>query len=189
MSDASADRPIATPSQTVGPFFQVWLRNHDPLGGLASADTPGERLRLRFVVLDGDGAPVRECLVEIYQADADGEYGRPTFTGFGRLPTDGDGACVFETIRPGHVKAADGQLQAAHVNVCLFARGLLRHLYTRIYFAGDPHLETDAILALVPPDRRCTLIATARDAGKDATPMFESVIRLQGDGETAFFDL
>ena len=187
MTNAAADWPIATPSQTVGPFFQVWLRSHDPLGVLASADTPGERLRLRLVVLDGDGAPVPDCLVEIYQADADGEYGRPSFTGFGRLPTEADGGCVFETIRPGHVRAADGRLQAAHVNVCLFARGLLRHLYTRIYFAGDPYLETDAILALVPPDRRHTLIAMAADA--DAAPMFECVIRLQGEGETVFFDL
>lgn len=189
MSDAAADRPVATPSQTVGPFFQVWLRDHEPLGVLASADTRGDRLRLRLVVLDGDGAPVPDCLVEIYQADADGEYGRPSFTGFGRLPTDSDGACVFETIRPGHVKGSDGHPQAAHVNVCLFARGLLRHLYTRIYFGDDPHLDTDAILALVPADRRRTLLASGRDPDMGGAPMFECVIRLQGDGETVFFDL
>jgi protocatechuate 3,4-dioxygenase alpha subunit len=104
----------------------------------------------------------------------------------GRLPTDAQGSCTFETIRPGRVADGRGGLQAAHVNLCLFARGLLRHLYTRMYFAGDPALGDDALLAHVPEDRRETLLAIA-DPGAPATWSF--AIRLQGDRETVFFDL
>src|SRR5207344_681293 len=115
------------------------------------------------------GVPVPDALVELWQADADGVYVRPEdprdvlapagFCGFGRLPTGADGACVFETIRPGAERDAQGRPQAPHINVCLLARGLLRQIYTRIYFAGDPALETDAVLALVPGERRRTLQA------------------------------
>ena len=189
MTDSAADRSIATPSQTVGPFFQVWLRNQDALGILAGPDTRGERLRLRVVVVDGEGAAVPDCLIEIYQANPDGEYGRGSFSGFGRLPTGPDGACEFETIRPGAVRTAEGVVQAPHVNVCLFARGLLRHLYTRVYFPDDPHLDADPILALVPPDRKRTLIAAPVATAPNVPRTFECVIRLQGKDETVFFDL
>ncbi|NUR54794.1 MAG: protocatechuate 3,4-dioxygenase subunit alpha [Acidobacteria bacterium] len=189
MTGTAADRSIATPSQTVGPFFEVWLRSHHALGVLAGPETRGERLRLRVVVVDGDGAVVPDCLIEIYQADHDGEYGRESFSGFGRLPTGADGACEFETIRPGAVRSAAGIVQAPHVNVCLFARGLLRHLYTRVYFPDDPHLDADPILALVPPDRKHTLIAAPVGEGASVPRTFERVIRLQGDDETVFFDL
>jgi protocatechuate 3,4-dioxygenase alpha subunit len=189
-------RLIATPSQTVGPFFHFGLAENASLGRLAGPRTNGERITLRIRVLDGDGLPVPDSLIELWQADADGRYVRPAgtgsintppdFTGFGRLPTSADGSCVFETIRPGRVADADGVLQASHIDVCAFARGLLRHLYTRIYFAGDGGLETDAILALVPPDRRQTLMATQASSG---SPEWTFDIRLQGDGETVFFDL
>ncbi len=171
---------IATPSQTVGPFFHFGVAADDRLGAPA-ASAVGERLHLHVRVVDGAGMPLPDALVEIYQANAAGEYGTPGFDGFGRLATHADGTCVFETIRPGRVAG-----QAAHVNVCLFARGLLRHLYTRVYFAGDPDLEHDALLSLVPAERRATLFATP-SAGASGSWRWE--IHLQGPHETVFFDL
>jgi protocatechuate 3,4-dioxygenase alpha subunit len=192
-------RLTATPSQTVGPFFHFGLGENAALGRLAGPQTKGERIFLDIGVFDGDGEPVSDSLVEIWQADADGRYVRPAspaigdawrtppeFTGFGRLPTGTDGVCRFETIRPGRVADAQGALQAAHINVCLFARGLLRQLYTRIYFTGDPALEGDAIYEMVPADRRETLLA-ARVTGDPCRWRFD--VRLQGEGETVFFDL
>jgi protocatechuate 3,4-dioxygenase, alpha subunit len=181
-TDAPRERPVATPSQTVGPFFHFGLTTNAGLGVVAppAAGTP---MRLRVTVLDGEGAPVPDAMIELYQADAQGVYARAPFTGFGRLPTGEDGSCVFETIRPGAVADGRGGLQAPHVNVCLFARGLLRHLYTRIYFAGDA-LEGDPILALVPEERRQTLVASPGDDGA-----FAIAVRLQGEQETVFFDV
>jgi len=182
---------IASASQTVGPFFHVGPGASDRCGVVAGPGVPGERIRLCIRVLDGDGAPVDDAMVEIRQADAQGadapaparpEDPPPAFTGFGRLSTSKDGDCCFETIRPGAPAAAAG---AAHVTVCLFMRGLLRHLYTRIYFAGDPALDRDPILSLVPADRRPTLLA--QRAGDGAT--WDFVVRLQGNHETVFFDL
>ena len=191
--DQVPDRLIATPSQTVGPFFHFGLADHATLGCLVRPDTRGERIRLKIRVFDGDGAALPDALVELWQADADGVYVRPDdprdllapagFCGFGRLPTGADGACVFETIRPGAVRDADGQPQAAHINVCLFARGLLRQVYTRIYFAGDAMLDSDRVLALVPESRRQTLVA------RPESGQWVFDVRLQGDGETVFFDL
>jgi protocatechuate 3,4-dioxygenase alpha subunit len=187
---------VATPSQTVGPFFHVGLAENAMLGRLAGPHTKGERIVLDIAVFDGDGRPVPDSLIEIWQADADGHYVRPAsrdaalappeFCGFGRLPTGTDGGCRFETIRPGRVAGAQDVLQAPHFNVCLFARGLLRQLYTRIYFAGDAALESDAILQLVPADRRETLLASP---APDAPGRWRFDIRLQGDRETVFFDL
>ena len=184
---------VASASQTVGPFFHVGPARTDHLGRMASADTPGEAMHLRVRVVDGDGAPVDDALVELWQADAGGTFSTPPaagqeppgFSGFGRLATDDDGWCTFETIRPGGETGASGEHQAAHFNVCLFMRGLLRHLYTRIYFAGDPALESDPLLGLVPEARRGTLLA---HPCADGTTL-EFTVRLQGDGETAFFDL
>ena len=142
-------------------------------------------------MLDGDGAPVPDAMVELRQADARGVYGPPparpddpppSFGGFGRLHTSTDGDCCFETIRPG---APAGTAGAAHVTVCLFMRGLLRHLYTRLYFEDDPALDRDPILSVVPAERRSTLLA--RRAADGAT--WDFVVRLQGPGETVFFDL
>jgi protocatechuate 3,4-dioxygenase, alpha subunit len=176
---------IATPSQTVGPFFHFGIAPDDRLGTLA-ASAVGERLHLRIRVCDGAGMPLPDAMIEIYQANAAGEYGSAGFSGFGRLSTRADGVCVFETIRPGRVADAAGRAQAAHIDVCLFARGLLRHVYTRVYFAGDPDLDGDPILSLVPPDRRATLLATPASG---ASGSWEWDIRLQGEHETVFFDL
>ena len=108
----------------------------------------------------------------------------PAFCGFGRLATDEDGVCTFETILPGRVLGNDGSLQAAHINVSVFARGVLQRLATRVYFDGDPALGDDPILALVSAERRPTLLAKEASAGNW---MFE--IHLCGEKETVFFDV
>lgn len=192
---------IPTASQTVGPFFHFALSANTTLGCLVHPGTAGDRIRLRVRVLDADGVPVPDALVELYHADADGKYAEPgesaalkgprhtmvdAFCGFGRLPTNTEGACVFETIRPGRVEGNAGVLQASHINVSLFARGLQRHLYTRIYFGGDAALTSDPVLAVVPVNRRETLMASP-GAGDPGLWTFD--IRLQGRGETVFFDL
>jgi protocatechuate 3,4-dioxygenase alpha subunit len=182
---------IATGSQTVGPFFHFGLATDASLGLIAGPDTPGERIRLVVRVIDGDGAPVPDALVELYQADAEGRYAersmppRTGFTGFGRLPTSDEGSCAFETIRPGAVRAGQGR-EAAHINMCLFMRGLLRHIYTRVYFAGDPLLDADPLLSLVPAGRRATLIAHPHPTDRG---VWVYDVRLQGEQETVFFDI
>jgi len=185
LGDRGQARHVAAPSQTVGPFFHFALAPDERLGSLA-ASAVGERLHLRVRVVDGAGMPLPDALIEIYQANAAGEYGAAGFSGFGRLATGNDGTCGFETIRPGRVAGAAGQTQAAHINVCLFARGLLRHLYTRIYFSGDPDLGADPMLAIVPAERRGSLLATPT-AG--ASGSWEWDVHLQGPHETVFFDL
>jgi protocatechuate 3,4-dioxygenase alpha subunit len=189
----SNDSPVATPSQTVGPFFHGGLATETLLGLMAGPQTPGERLRLRIRVFDGAGDPLPDALVELWQADAAGRYveqpdhvdAHPghAFRGWGRLPTSAAGECTFETIRPGATPADDGRQQAAHINVCLFFRGIMRHIFTRIYFADDPLLAADPVMALVPALRRQTLVAERMD------DMWAFDIRLQGERETVFFDL
>ncbi len=178
-----------SPSQTVGPFYAFALTQKAELGCLCSDGFEGERIRLRLRVTDGDGAPVTDGMMEIWQADAKGHYAHPEdprheaadpeFCGFGRLSTHEGGVCVFDTVRPG----AAGE-HASHVNVSIFARGLLNHLCTRVYFEGDPMLETDPVLALVPAERRETLIAR-RDPENAA--QWNLDIHLQGENETVFF--
>ena len=182
-------RRIATSSQTVGPFFHFGLAADPGLGQIVAPDAAGAHIQLRIRVLDGEGAPVPDALIELYHADADGQYDRGERErgsyGFGRLPTDADGTCTFATIKPGAVRSGTVE-QAPHVNVCLLSRGLLRQIYTRIYFEGDPGVATDPLLGIVPPDRRHTLVAHPAAAGNDT---WDFVIRLQGDDETVFFDL
>ncbi len=186
-----------TASQTVGPFFNFALTSSPSLGILAREGADGDRIRLAFRVVDGDGAPTPgDAMIELWQADARGRYAHardphsgeraPNFYGFGRLETDVDGECVFETVKPGPVPDGSGGVQAPHVNVIVLARGLLKHLYTRVYFAGDPANAHDPVLALVPEERRATLMASPA-AGQDNTWSIE--IRLQGESETVFFDV
>jgi protocatechuate 3,4-dioxygenase alpha subunit len=186
---------IPTASQTVGPFFNFGLTADARLGVIAAKDVDGDRIRLTFSVTDGEGAPTPgDCMIELWQADAAGRYAHPLdplhadarFHGFGRLETDQNGCCTFETVRPGRVAGPDGRLQAPHINVIVFARGLLRHLHTRVYFAGDPSNSLDPVLALVPDERRATLMAQPCESDFTAW-RFE--IRLQGDCETVFFDV
>jgi protocatechuate 3,4-dioxygenase alpha subunit len=147
-------------------------------------------------VLDGDGAPVTDAMVELWQANAAGKYDHPDdpqpiapdlhCTGFGRLGSDKDGLCIFETVKPGRVPGNDGAMQAPHLSVSVFARGVLKRLATRIYFAGDPANDADPILALVPAERRETLMA-ARDSSHSSDWHFD--IHLCGQHETVFFDI
>lgn len=186
---------IPSGSQTVGPFFNFGLTVNPALGRLAGAGVAGERIRLRFRVTDGEQAPTPgDAMIEIWQADAAGRYPHPAdprqgemhpeFIGFGRLETSAEGVCEFETIRPGRVPGTAGEWQAPHVNVLVFARGLLKQLHTRLYFAGDPANDTDGVLGLVPAERRTTLLAGEVEPG-----LWHMDIRLQGEGETVFFGL
>lgn len=202
MSIETADaRPDGlSPSQTVGPFFHYGLTpgtayGHVPVsvdGQVAAPGTPGEPIVLTGRVIDGAGDPVPDAMLEIWQADSDGRYahpddGRPqqsnSFTGFGRSDTTADGTYRFTTIKPGRVPGAGGGEQAPHILVAVFGRGLLKQLFTRVYFDDESSNAEDAILALVPEARRGTLIAK-RDGHT-----FTLDIRLQGEGETVFFDV
>lgn len=184
------------PSQTIGPFYHFGLTTNAALGCLARPEAKGERVRFRFRVLDGAGTAVPDAMIEIWQADASGAYDHPedpnrhahdpAFCGFGRLATDAEGCCTFETVRPGRVPDGRGGCQASHLNVSIFARGLLVRLSTRVYFEGDPALADDPVLSLVPEERRATLLGR-RDPAEAARWNFD--IRLQGEDETVFFDL
>jgi protocatechuate 3,4-dioxygenase alpha subunit len=160
----------------------------------------GERITIRGKVLDGDGEPVPDAVLEIWQADSAGRYPSefspqnsvsPRFLGFGRIETDDHGEFKFTTIKPGRVPAPEGSLQAPHIVVTLFSRGLLKPLRTRVYFPDEPGNVDDAVLRLVPPARRSTLLATrAGKRGAQNVPenAFDWDIVMQGDGETVFFD-
>ena len=180
-----------TASQAIGPYLRIGLT---PMfvTEIAGPDVPGERITLRGRVLDGDGRPVNDALIEVWQANAAGRYAHPDdtqekpltpgFQGFGRSPTDDDGAFRFTTIKPGSASGSDGQMQAPHLAVVVFMRGLLRQLVTRVYFPGDPANATDPVLQLVPVERRATLIARPAADGT-----LEWDIHLQGADETVFF--
>lgn len=180
-----------TASQTVGPYLRIGLT---PMfvTEIAGPEVPGEHFTIRGRVLDGDGKPVNDALVEVWQANVDGKYASPGdaqekpltpgFLGFGRSPTDDDGVFHFTTIKPGPVPSPDGSMQAPHLVVVVFMRGILRQLVTRLYFPGEPTNETDPILQLVPEERRATLIA--RPVGDGA---LEWNVALQGPDETVFF--
>jgi protocatechuate 3,4-dioxygenase, alpha subunit len=187
---------IPSASQTVGPFFNFALTTRAELGNLVPEGVKGERIRLRFRVIDGDGAPTPgDAMIELWQADSAGRYPHPAdargceaglFHGFGRQETDLDGCCTFETVKPGRVATPDAGLQAPHINVIVFARGLMMHLHTRVYFEGDPANAEDPVLLLVPEARRATLLAR-RDGSDPALWCFDVI--LQGDSETVFFDV
>ena len=192
--------PERTPSQTVGPYLHIGL-TQGAYGAreifsatVADPGLPGTHIRIEGRVFDGEGNIVPDAVLEIWQADPAGRYahpadGRPlasnSFRGFGRCPTDKDGGFAFATVKPGSVPGPGGTTQAPHINVGVFSRGLLKRLFTRIYFAGEPANAADPILALVPADRRATLLAKP-DAAKPN--VFRLDIRLQGPNETVFFD-
>ena len=202
MQGKGIDKGI-TPSQTVGPFFKYGLTpngaydwNDAFTGDLVTPDATGERIRVEGRVFDGGGQPVPDCMLEVWQADRQGRFADPQdkralpntkFRGFGRVGTDADGAYAFDTIKPGSVPDPGGKPQAPHLLIAVFARGMLRHLYTRIYFGDDAGNANDPVLALVPADRRATLIAE-REAG-NGSAVYKLDLRLQGDVETVFFDV
>ncbi len=187
-----------TSSQTVGPFFSpALLREGARRNVLTRPETSGERIRIEGRVLDGDGVPVPDAMVEIWQANAHGRYNHPadqgpaaldsSFLGFGRSDTEEDGSYWFETVKPGSVPFDAERLQAPHICVTVFARGLLNHLVTRLYFEDEPANAGDPVLQRVPEHRRMTLLAS-REPGS-ARVVYRFDIVLQGANETAFFNL
>ena len=194
--------PKQTPSQTVGPFFAYGLTPEQygydmaSLAGpqLAGEGVAGERITIEGRVLDGEGAPIEDSLIEIWQADAAGRYAEAedlrasnqAFTGFGRCGTgtDADKHFRFETVKPGPVD----EDQAPHITLVVFMRGLLSHVYTRLYFADEAEANArDPVLAQVPVERRDTLIAQREDGAEG--PLYRFDIHMQGERETVFFDL
>jgi protocatechuate 3,4-dioxygenase alpha subunit len=190
-----------TPSQTVGPFFHFCLTTVEHcIGCIAGPQARGERVWLRCRVFDGADSAVPDAMIEIWQADAEGRYysaedfqdnvqnntADPAWRGFGRMATREDGSCEFETIRPGRVPGPDDIFQAPHLDVAIFARGMLKQLFTRIYFADDPANQEDPVLQLVPQERRETLMAHS-DPAHPGHWHFD--VHLQGERETVFFDV
>jgi protocatechuate 3,4-dioxygenase, alpha subunit len=191
-----------TPSQTVGPFFAYGMTPEQygfeqmtsiASGAMAGVDTDGTRIRIEGRVFDADGAVVPDAMIEVWQADAQGRHAHPAdsrgsnagFSGFGRhgTGTDPENRFIFETIKPGAI----GDGQAPHLNLIVFMRGMPLHAYTRVYFPDEAEANgDDPVLALVPEDRRATLIAETRNGAPSRTYVFD--IHLRGDRETVFFD-
>jgi protocatechuate 3,4-dioxygenase alpha subunit len=192
-----------TPSQTVGPYFKYGLTPNgeyawnDAFGNdLVTRDTTGERIRIEGQVFDGDGQVVTDSMLEIWQADAQGRFSDPqdarslsnaAFRGFGRCGTDKQGGFSFITIKPGMVPGPSQKSQAPHILLAVYARGMTRQAQTRIYFSDESSNASDPILALVPAERRPTLIAERIAKDKDAVYRFD--VHLQGNNETVFFDI
>ncbi len=173
------DLPGVTPSQTIGPFWHLLF---DPAwSDLTRFGAEGERITVTGRLLDGDGAPVTDGCVELWQADPPAS---DRFPGFGRSATDTEGQFTFRTIRPGPVPGRGNALQAPHLAFGIFARGLLHRLVTRMYFTGEQLNEHDPLLTTIDdPAARATLIARADSGG------WQFDIRLQGEGETVFLDV
>jgi protocatechuate 3,4-dioxygenase, alpha subunit len=190
-----------TPSQTVGPYFAYGLTPEQygydyksiANGTMADGNTPGQRIRIEGRVFDGKGEIVPDAMIELWQADEQGRYAHPAdprssnaaFKGFGRTGTgtDPQSRFIFETIKPGSVDGA----QAPHINVIVFARGMLLHAFTRLYFSDEAAANArDAVLASVPENRRHTLMAKRDDK---APALYRFDIHLQGAEETVFFDV
>lgn len=198
-----------TPSQTAGPYvhiglapgaagFDIYARE---LGwDIAGPEAPGERIRVEGLVHDGTGAPVKDVLIEVWQADANGIYAHPEdpraqdvakgFRGWGRVITDFDtGLWGFDTIKPGPVKGRNGRMQAPHLSLWIVARGINLGLNTRLYFADEEQANAaDPVLNLIEQQhRRATLLA--RREMRDGKPLYRFDIHLQGDNETVFLDI
>ncbi|MGF6153346.1 protocatechuate 3,4-dioxygenase subunit alpha [Pseudomonas fluorescens] len=183
----------ATTSHTVGPYYHIgltWLNREN----LTVEQTLGERVTITGQVVDGNGDFVNDAMLEVWQANAAGKYDHPedeqdkpldpNFEGFGRVPVDAEGRFRFTTIKPGTVQGLKGSTQAPHLVVLVFARGLVKHLLTRIYFDGEPANTSDPLLACVPEGRRTTLMAKANGTGT-----LQWNVILQGtEAETVFFD-
>jgi protocatechuate 3,4-dioxygenase alpha subunit len=182
----------STPSQTVGPFFHIGCTKL-MVSNLASPSISGARITIEGRILDGNGNPVPDALIEIWQANSSGKYAHvedtqdkpldPDFKGYGRVATDQNGRFHFTTIKPGPVRGPDGSIQAPHLMIAIFMRGLLKRLASRIYFPGDPINTNDPVLNLVDPIRRATLIARITEG----TLRWDII--LQGKDETVFFDI
>jgi protocatechuate 3,4-dioxygenase, alpha subunit len=181
-----------SPSQTVGPYLSLGLPWTD--GPFAVAEGTAGAVWIRGAVTDGADDPVPDGMVETWQADPEGRFDHPDdprgpgvepgFRGFGRCLTGPEGEYAILTVKPGRVPAPDGGDQAPHIDVSVFARGLLKHLVTRLYFEDEESNAEDPVLSQVTdPDRRATLVATRTGDG------YRFDIQLQGAGETVFFDV
>jgi protocatechuate 3,4-dioxygenase alpha subunit len=184
-----------TPSQTIGPFFHDALVDED-LSKLVAAEHPSA-VRIEGTVYDGAGDPVPDAMVEIWQANPAGRYDDPTddredlpldpktFSGFGRSDTMEGGKFYFVTVKPGSVPGADGSLQAPHVMFSVFARGLLKRLVTRVYFPDeiDANSSDPVLCSIEDPKLRDSLIA------REDTSVLRFDVHLQGENQTAFFEL
>ncbi|TGQ68385.1 protocatechuate 3,4-dioxygenase subunit alpha [Mesorhizobium sp. M00.F.Ca.ET.186.01.1.1] len=200
----SLDRLKESPSQTAGPYVHIGLTpNFCGIAGVYASDlgaamvndkTKGERIGLRVRVLDGTGTPLKDALVEIWQADAAGLYNSPAemrgaadpnFLGWGRCPTDMEtGLCAFETIKPGRVPFRDGRLMAPHITLWIVARGINLGLHTRLYFSDEEKANAeDPILARIEHRVRVPTLIAERQSD---TYVFD--VHLQGEKETVFFD-
>ena len=173
---------VLTGSQTIGPFFRyglAWEKGEEAY----PADAPGEKIELSGRLTDGAGASIADAMIEFWQADAAGKFGGPvpgSSAGFARAYTDADGCYRFTTRKPGVPAEAKGT--APHILVCLFSRGLLKHVFTRVYFDGEAANGADPVLKAAG-ERGATLIATKSGAGK-----YTWDIVLQGGRETVFID-
>lgn len=170
-----------TPAQTVGPFLSLGLDWPDG-PHVVDPTVPGA-VRISGALIDGNGDPVGDGLIESWQADPDGEFSQEGFRGFGRCLTDSAGAWEIVTLKPGPLSTAEGETEAPHIDVSIFARGLLHRLVTRIYFADEGTANAaDPVLRTLPDDAaRATLVADVVDGG------YRFNIRLQGPDETTFF--
>ena len=183
---------LLTAAQTVGPFVSIGFEKA-AVPDVAPAGVAGERVVITGKIFDGDGQPVTDAVIETWQANSYGKYAHPddaqeklleeSFRGFGRVLADAQGGFRLATIKPGTVAGPDGKVQAPHITVVIFMRGLLKHLMTRIYFPDDAANVADAVLNLVPAARRSTLVAT-----KAADGTLQWNVHLQGPKETVFFD-
>jgi protocatechuate 3,4-dioxygenase, alpha subunit len=181
-----------TPSQTTGPYLEIGLLG-GPISNRLVDESDPRAIRISGVLLDGAGDPVPDGMIEIWQANTVGRYAHPAddreeirletgFTGFGRSGTDDDGSFAFVTVKPGRVPWVDGRLQAPHLLVGVFARGLLKRVATRMYFPDDKTANAeDPVLLGLEPEERATLVARAEDGAL----RFDIV--LQGTGQTTFF--
>ncbi|MET3356537.1 UNVERIFIED_ORG: protocatechuate 3,4-dioxygenase alpha subunit [Xanthobacter viscosus] len=188
-----------TPSQTAGPYVHIGtlpavaglpVRSQENLSVLASGSVPGERIRITGVVWDGAGHPVKDALLELWQADAAGRHDNPDFPGFGRAAADfATGAFSFETVKPGALPWRDGRTQAPHVCLLIFARGINIHLHTRMYFSDEAEANAaDPMLKSIEHAGRRTTLVGERGT-EDGVVTYRFDIHLQGENETVFFDV
>src|SRR5262249_17041840 len=167
---------------------------------LITPDVTGDKIYIEGTIFDGDSQPISDAMIEIWQADAQGRYANPRdnralpnakFKGFGRSATAKTGSFGFPTVKPGQVPGPNGKQQAPHIVLCIYSRGMLRQVYTRLYFPDEAANTSDPILNLVPTERWQTLIAR-KEAGTGArkgATVYRFDVRVQGDNETVFFDI
>ncbi len=196
-----------TASQTAGPYVHIGLApgaagfdiyDRELGGDIAGPNAKGERIRVEGLVVDGMGAAVKDVMLEVWQANADGYYAHPEgggpvedgFRGWGRVITDFEtGAWAFDTVKPGPTRGRDAGFQSPHLNLWLVARGINIGLNTRMYFPDEAEANAkDPVLSLIEWENRRTTLVAER-AGDEGIPVYRFVIRLQGDAETLFFDI